>query len=111
MPHFPKTHASVRAPRTSFSKPEPAGFRVADQTLPGSLRLLSTTGGCAVLSKKVQGGTFAEIEIPTPLGKVSGLIEFLDKQGGGMQTELAFRFIGLDDTDYQRLTEALKQFG
>ena len=111
MPHFPKVHPSVRAPRTQFSTPEPAAFRVADQRLKGSLQRLSVTGGCAVLERRIRGGTLAEIEIPTPIGRICGLIEFLERRSAMGSPELAFRFVGLDDSDYERLTKALEQFG
>lgn len=110
MAHFPKVHAKVRAPRTTFSKPEPADFRVGDTVIKGHLRRLSPTGGYAVLDRNLAGGTLAEIEIPTRHGRVCGLIEFLErKAGSGRPLELAFRFIGLDETHFDRLKSALKQ--
>jgi hypothetical protein len=40
------------------------------------------------------------------------LIEFLERRGGTPRpSELAFRFIGLDDTDFERLKSSLKKFG
>jgi len=84
---------------------------VADQKLRGSLQRLSVTGGCAVLEKKIKGGTLAEIEIPTPIGRICGLIEFLERRAAAQCPELAFRFVGLNDHDYERLTKALEQFG
>jgi PilZ domain len=110
MAHFPRSHSSIRSPRTSFRKPEPANFRVENQLQKGSLLRLSLTGGCAVLDKKIRRGTLGEIEIPTPMGKVRGLIEFLDAHGKGAHSELGFRFIGLDDTDHERLGQALRRF-
>ena len=111
MAHFPKVHSSVRAPRTTFSKPEPAHFRVEDKLVKGHLKRLSATGGYAVLDRNLTGGTLAEIEIPTPLGRICGLIEFLERRGGtGRPSELAFRFVGLDETHYDRLRSALKHF-
>ena len=78
----------------------------------GGLQRLSITGGYAVLEGKIKGGTLAEIEIPTPLGRIRGLIEFLDKRTGAANpSELAFRFIGLDDTDFERLKSSLKKYG
>jgi hypothetical protein len=111
MAHFPKVHSSIRSPRTSFLKPEPVDFKVESQMQKGSLLRLSMTGGCAVLSNKIVRGTLGEIEIPTPIGKVRGLIEFLNGRGTGAHSELGFRFIGLEDTDHERLGKALQRFG
>lgn len=112
MAYFPKSDSTTRAPRTSFSTPEPAEFRVEDRRVKGELRRLSVTGGYAVLQGKVKGGTLAEIAIRTPLGPVFGLIEFFDlKSKGTKNSELAFRFVGLNDTDYERLSSALRQLG
>jgi hypothetical protein len=69
------------------------------------------TGGCAVLDKKIKRGTFGEIDIPTPMGNIRGLIEFLDGRGKGTHSEFGFRFIGLEDTDHERLGRALQRFG
>ena len=111
MAHFPKLHSSIRSPRTSFRRPEPANFRVENQLQKGSLLRLSMTGGCALLNKKVRRGTLGEIEISTSLGKIRGLIEFLDERGKGAHSELGFRFIGLEDTDHERLGRALQRVG
>jgi hypothetical protein len=111
MAHFPRFHSSIRSPRTSFRKPEPANFKVENQLQKGSLLHLSMTGGCAVLDKKVKRGTFGEIEIPTPIGKIRGLIEFLNGRGKGAHSELGFRFVGLEDPDHERLGRALQRFG
>jgi len=108
MAHFPKTHASVRAPRTSYSNPEPASFRVADKVIKGGLQRISVTGGCAVLSTTVNGGTLAEIAIQTTYGPVCGLIEFLPGRGA-RGSELPFRFLAFNDTDYERLSDALRK--
>ncbi len=112
MAHFPKASSTVRAPRTSFTNPEPADFRVEDKIIRGRLHRLSTTGGYAALDRKLRGGTLAEIDIPTPLGRIRGLIEFLDRRASSSEpSELAFRFVGLDDTDFERLQSSLKRFG
>jgi hypothetical protein len=112
MATFPKVHSSIRAPRTTFPNPEPADFRVEHKLLKGSLRRLSLTGGCALLGKQVKSGTLAEIAIPTPLGPVVGLIEFLE---GGIKrstgSEFGFRFVAFDDEHHDRLSKALHQFG
>jgi hypothetical protein len=110
MAHFPKTHSSVRAPRTTFSKPERAHFRIENEVIPGHVKRLSITGGYAAFDRSVGGGTLAEIEIPTPLGGICGLVELLERRAGmGQPSELAFRFVGLDETHYERLKAALKQ--
>lgn len=112
MAYFPKPDSSIRAPRTTFTKPEPAEFRVEDRLYKGGLRRLSVTGGYAVFPSKVRGGLLAEIAIPTPLGPVLGLIEFFDRKNKSVKDcEVAFRFVGLSDDDYQRLSSALSQFG
>lgn len=78
----------------------------------GTLRRLSMTGGCALLAANVKSGTLAEIAIPTRLGPVVGLIEFV---GGGMKrqsnSEFGFRFVAFDDEHHERLSKALHQFG
>lgn len=101
----------MRAPRTSFTKPEPADFRVENQLLKGGLRRLSMTGGCAVLQKNICGGTFGEIAISTRLGPVCGLVEFLGRGKSTHAAEVAFRFIAFNDDDHERLSQALKQLG
>jgi hypothetical protein len=112
MATFPKVHPSVRAPRTTFPIPEPADFRVEDKLVKGTLRRLSMTGGCALLNSNVKSGTLAEIAIPTPLGPVVGLIEFLPS-GAKRQanSEFGFRFVAFDDDHHERLSKALHQFG
>ena len=112
MATFPKVHPSVRAPRTTFPNPEPADFRVEDKLVKGTLRRLSMTGGCALLASGVKSGTLAEIAIPTPIGPVVGLIEFIGK-GAQRQTssEFGFRFVAFDDEHHERLSKALHQFG
>lgn len=112
MAHFPRVHRSVRAPRTTFPKPEPANFRVDNQLVKGLLRRLSLTGGCAVLTKNVKTGTLAEIAIPTPFGVVSGLIEFLANNAAIKPSpEFGFRFVAFNEQDHERLSKALHQFG
>jgi hypothetical protein len=112
MATFPKVHPSVRAPRTTFPVPEPADFRVEDKLVKGTLRRLSMTGGCALLAFNVKRGTLAEIAIPTPLGPVVGLIEFV---GSAMKrqanSECGFRFVAFDDEHHERLSRALNRFG
>ena len=112
MAYFPKATCSIRSPRTAFSTPEPAQFRVEDRMLKGRLQRLSLTGGYAVLDAAIRGGTLAEIAISTPLGPVCGLIEFFERDSKRIKrSELAFRFVGLNDVDYERLGHALRQFG
>jgi hypothetical protein len=112
MAHFPKVHPSIRAPRTSFSSPEPANFRVEDKVVQGHLHKLSTTGGYVALETKVRGGSLAEIEIPSRSGRICGLIEFLSRRAAsGAPSEMAFRFVGLEDVHFERLRAALKQLG
>jgi hypothetical protein len=112
MAHFPKVHPSIRAPRTTFSRPEAANFRVEDRVVRGRLYKLSTTGGYVAFEDNVRGGSLAEIEIPTPLGRICGLIEFLSRRAGsGVSSGLAFRFVGMDEAHFERLRAALKQFG
>jgi hypothetical protein len=112
MAHFPKPHPSIRAPRAQFSNPEPADFRIEDKIVRGHLRRLSKTGGCAVLNRKLRGPMLAEIDIPTRLGSICGLIEFITPRAELTKaSELGFRFVGLDDAHYERLTAALKRFG
>jgi len=69
------------------------------------------TGGCALLAKNFRRGTLGEVEIPTPSGNIRALIEFLNARGKGAQAELGFRFIGLDDTDHERLGRTLRRVG
>ena len=112
MAYFPKADSSIRAPRTTFNTLEPAEFRVEDRMYKGGLRRLSVTGGYAVFPVTVRGASLAEIAIPTPLGPVMGLIEFFDRRNkSAKDCELAFRFVGLSDDDYERLANALQQFG
>jgi hypothetical protein len=112
MAHFPKVHRSIRAPRTHFKSPQPADFRIEHQLLKGGVQRLSTTGGCAVFSKQIKGGTIAEIAIPTPLGPICGIVEFvLDRKRSAESPEYGFRFLAFNDSDYERLMNALRQFG
>lgn len=54
----------------------------------------------------------AEIDIPSPLGNICGLIEFITPRTELTRvSELGFRFVGLDDAYYERLTAALKRLG
>ena len=111
MAHFPKVHPSIRAPRTRFTNPEPVDFRVENQLQKGRLLRLSMTGGCAIMDKEIRRGTLAQIEIPTPLGRIRALIEFLDVHPKATRPELGFRFVGLEDVDHERLGKALQKFG
>src|SRR5947209_17553909 len=111
MAHFPRVHRSVRAPRTTFPKPEPANFRVGDQLVEGLIRRLSMTGGCAVLTKNVKTGTLAEIAIPTPLGLVCGLIELLAGNAGTKPSpKFGFRFVSFNERDHHQLTKEPHKF-
>src|SRR5690242_8993077 len=111
MATFPKVHPTVRAPRTTFPNPEPADFRVEHQLVKGRLRRLSMTGGCALFNRTIKKGTLAEIAIPTPLGPVLGLIEFVGSRQRQEDSELGFRFVAFDDEHHERLSKALHHLG
>ena len=94
----------------SFARPEPADFRIQDKVVKGHLRRLSATGGYASFQGNMRGGMLAEIAIPTPHGRICGLVELLEPKGRSIPpSDLAFRFVGLDDHYYERLTAALQR--
>jgi hypothetical protein len=112
MPHFPQPHSRVRAPRVRIPDNEPIKFDLGSSHVSASLHRLSLTGGLVQFHDQVGELTLAEVILTTDSGPVKALVEFLGKTKGS--SSRAFRFIALDDPDFNRLVavlQALRQQG
>jgi len=74
--------------------------------MPAVLQAVSTTGGLAQMSGPLPPGTLAEFAVDTNLGRVCGLVEFLEARTRESPTQ-AFRFLAFSDDDYERLSSII----
>jgi len=106
MPHFPQPHSRVRAPRVRIPGNETVKFNLSSGHICASLHRLSLTGGLVQFHDQVGELTLAEVVLTTDSGPVKALVEFLGKTKDG--SSRAFRFIALDDPDFNRLVAVLQ---
>jgi len=106
MPQFPQPQATKRANRISLGDPEPVEFKVGEQKIQGSLHKLSVTGGLVQTQPQLPAESVAEMMLRTKIGPVRGLVQFFATTPRA-QAEQGFRFLALDDGDYDRLCAVL----
>lgn len=103
MAHFPQP-GRTRSPRVKVPNPESVNFNLGEIQAPARLRKLSMTGGLAEFEAPVGEIALAEVVLNTASGPVTALVEFLQPTNGRARP---FRFIALDDLDYERLNTTL----
>lgn len=107
MKKSPPTDRKKRAPRIRVPDQERALFTVDDSPFVGVLRMLSISGGSAILSRgPIPQGTTGSIAIKTIYGKVTAEVEFLRICADGIPLAQAFRFVSMDDGSSKRLALA-----
>ena len=106
MPHYPQSQGRTRSPRVRVPNRESIRFNLGGQQVSAVLQKISLTGGLAEFPRSIGSATIAEAKVNTLSGPVSGLVEFLPAQVGSCT--YPFRFIALNDQDYERLTAALQ---
>ena len=107
--HFPQPHQNQRAVRVQFHTLVPAAIRFEDgRHGPGKLRTISLTGGLLRLSKPLVPGTLIEVIFMPYGGPVLGLAELLTPALETLKCLQPFRFIMIDDDDYQRLSSLIR---
>jgi hypothetical protein len=74
----------------------------------GKLQAISVNGGRAIVSSKHDEGTIANVRLHTNAGHITGVAQMLKSEnvGGGM-VQQAFRFLALEEEDYERLKAVL----
>lgn len=82
-------------------------FNLGGRKVSATLHHLSLTGGLVQLHDQVGELALAEIIFTTVSGPVTALVEFLDPQTKEASSR-PFRFIALDDLDFNRLVVKLQ---
>lgn len=108
MAHFPQPHNRVRAPRVRISNNEPVKFNLGNGKVSATLHRLSLTGGLVKFHEQVGELTLAEVVLTTATGEVRALVEFLNPQMHEGSPARPFRFIALDDADFNCLVSTLQ---
>lgn len=104
MAHFPQPHSRVRAPRVRIPSHEPVKFHLGQRR--ATLHRLSLTGGLVQFHDAVGDLSLAEVVLTTPSGPVTALVEFLGRTNE--DSSRPFRFVALDDPDFNRLVATLQ---
>jgi hypothetical protein len=107
MAHFPQPHSRVRAPRVRIPSTEPVKLSVNGKKVSATLHRLSLTGGLVLFHDPIGDLSLAEVVLATESGPVKALVEFLKKNKEAPSAR-PFRFIALDDPDYNRLVTVLQ---
>ena len=107
--HFPQPHQNQRAPRVQFHSMAPAAIRFEDGRRGlGKLRTISLTGGLLRLSRPLVPGTLIEVIFMSSCGPVLALAELLTPASATLKCLQPFKFIMIDDDDYQRLSTLIR---
>lgn len=95
-----------RAPRVRFSEVTPTVLRFPDgRRVPGTLQVISLTGGLLLLSPPLDQGSFVKLIFVTGAGPVMGSAEMLNPVSDSLQP---FRFVDLHRDDESRLHTAIQ---
>ncbi len=105
MAHYPQP-SRIRAPRVRVPNPEAINFNLGAMQAKAKLRKLSLTGGLAEFEIPVGEVSLAEVVLNTVSGPVTALVEFLQPAKEPSRSR-PFRFVALDDVDYERLSSTL----
>ena len=107
--HFPQPHQNQRAVRVPFHRMAPAAIRFEDGRRGlGKLRTISLTGGLLRLSKPLVPGTLIEVIFMSNGDPVLGIAELLTPVSATLKCLQPFKFIMIDDDDYQRLSSFIR---
>jgi hypothetical protein len=110
--HFPQPHQNQRAVRLPFHSMAPAAIRFEDGRRGlGKLRTISLTGGLLRLSKPLVPGTLIEVIFMSNGGPVLGIAELLTPVSATLKCLQPFKFIMIDDDNYQRLNRLIRSSG
>ena len=74
----------------------------------GKLRTISLTGGLLRLSKPLVPGTLIEVTFMSDGGPVLGIAELRPQASATLKCLQPFKFIMIDDDDYQRLSSLIR---
>jgi hypothetical protein len=106
MAHFPQL-SKTRALRVRVPSNESVKFNLGDKQVSATLQKLSMTGGLAEFPAQLGEVALAEVVLTTISGPIKALVEFLQSPVQGSASR-PFRFIALDEGDYQRLAITLQ---
>jgi hypothetical protein len=106
MAHFPQFNGKTRAFRVRVPGNESVNFNLGGRHIAATLQKLSLTGGLADFPTQVPESVLAEVVLNTASGPVSALVELMKPVQKGSASR-PFRFVALDDNDYQRLASTL----
>jgi hypothetical protein len=106
MAHFPQL-SKTRALRVRVPSNESVKFNLGDKQVSATLQKLSMTGGLAEFPAQIGDVALAEVVLTTISGPIKALVEFLQAPVKGSASR-PFRFIALDEGDYQRLAMTLQ---
>ena len=107
--HFPQPHQNERADRVQLHRMAPATIRFEDgRRSLGKLRTISLTGGLLRLSKPLLPGTLMEVIFMSNGRPVLGVAELLTPASATLRCLQPFKFIMIDDDDYQRLSDLIR---
>jgi hypothetical protein len=110
--NFPQPHQTERSARIQFLRMASAAIRFEDgRHGPGKLRTVSLTGGLLRLPRPHVPGTLVEVSFLSPGGPVLGLAELLSPVSATLKCLQPFKFIMIDDEDYQRLKSLIGASG
>ena len=102
----PQPQSVGRAPRMRLQEKTPVVVRVENgRRIPGTLQVISVTGGLLCLSKPLSRGCQMKLMFLTEGGAVLGTGEMLSPESSGLQP---FRFTTLCDDDRRRLQAAIQ---
>jgi len=107
MAHFPQFNGKNRALRVRVPSNESINFNLGGRQVPAVLQKLSMTGGLAEFKIPIGETALAEVSLSTASGPINALVEVMTAQQKGSHCR-PFRFIALDDNDYQRLAATLQ---
>ena len=111
MTYFPQPHPRRRATRVRLQGAAPADIRVEDgRRITGKLQTISVTGGLLRLTKPLHERALVELMILTHAGPVLGVAEMLSCASAAAGCAQPFRFLALDDGDYQRLRGVIESW-
>ncbi|HLJ86454.1 MAG TPA: hypothetical protein VKZ53_06500 [Candidatus Angelobacter sp.] len=108
MAQFPQPHSRTRAPRVKVPSNESVHFKLGGRQVAAKLHRLSLTGGLAEFPQPVGDIALAEVVLETTSGPVNALVELLPPSAKQQPSARPFRFVALDDEDYQRLVSTLQ---
>jgi hypothetical protein len=106
MKSLPPSQPRLRATRVHFAEPTPAVLRLKNgRSIPGTLKVVSLTGGLLSVPHPVDTGSNGKLMILTAAGMVLGSAEMLSPLSWGLQP---FRFVALQHEDQSRLQTVIQ---